>query len=61
MCLSARKLRLRLQTAMNLLSGTGEPIQRVATRVGYRSAAAFSRAFAGRYDRSPSAVRRVIA
>ncbi len=48
----------RLQRAMALLAGTGEPIQRVATRVGYRSPAAFSRAFANRYGRSPREIRR---
>lgn len=52
---------LRLQKAMNLLSGTGEPIQRVATQVGYQSPAAFSRAFAGRFGQSPSDVRRALA
>ncbi len=49
---------LRLQRAMNLLSGTGEPIQRVAARVGYQSPAAFSRAFSNRYGQSPSNIRR---
>lgn len=48
---------IRLQKAMNLLVGTGEPVQRVAARVGYQSPAAFSRAFAARYGRSPSEVR----
>ncbi len=51
----------RLQKAMALLSGTGEPIQRVAARVGYQSAAAFSRAFSNRYGHSPSDVRRAVA
>ena len=51
----------RLQKAMTLLSGTGEPIQRVAARVGYQSAAAFSRAFSNRYGHSPSDVRRAVA
>lgn len=49
---------LRLQRAMNLLSGTMEPVQHVARRVGYRSPAAFSRAFIGRFGESPSAIRR---
>jgi AraC-like DNA-binding protein len=49
---------LRLQKAMALLSGTSEPVQRIATQVGYRSPAAFSRAFSSHYGRSPRAVRR---
>ena len=49
---------LRLQKAMNMLADTGEPIQSVAARVGYRSPAAFSRAFANRYGRSPREARR---
>lgn len=52
---------LRLQKAMNLLAGTGDPVQRVAARVGYQSPAAFSRAFAQRYGRSPSDIRRAAA
>ncbi len=49
---------LRLQKAMNLLAGSGEPVQAIAARVGYRSPAAFSRAFASRYGHSPRAARR---
>lgn len=49
---------LRLQKAMTLLTGTGEPVQRVAAQVGYQSPAAFSRAFSNRYGRSPSDIRR---
>lgn len=49
---------LRLQKAMNLLANTGDPVQMVASRVGYHSPAAFSRAFAYRYGRSPRDVRR---
>ena len=49
---------LRLQKAMNLLTGTVEPVQQIAAQVGYRSAAAFSRAFSSRYGSSPSDVRR---
>ena len=52
---------LRLQKAMNLLAGTGDAIQTVAARVGYQSPAAFSRAFAQRYGRSPSDIRRAAA
>ena len=48
---------LRLQKAMNLLAGSVEPIQRVAAQVGYQSPAAFSRAFASRFGRSPREVR----
>ena len=48
---------LRLQTAMNLLASSSEPVQSVAARVGYQSAAAFSRAFANRYGQSPKDVR----
>jgi AraC-like DNA-binding protein len=51
-------LDIRLQAAMNLLSGGGEPVKRVAERVGYQSAAAFSRAFAQRFGYSPRDVRR---
>ena len=49
---------LRLQKARNLLAGTLEPVQRIAAQVGYRSPAAFSRAFTGRYGQSPRALRR---
>lgn len=52
---------LRLQKAMNLLAGTGDPVQRVAAQVGYQSPAAFSRAFTQRYGRSPSDARRAAA
>lgn len=48
---------LRLQKARTLLAQTGEPVQRVAERVGYRSPAAFSRAFSGRFGQSPRALR----
>ena len=51
-------LDIRLQAAMNLLSGGGEPVKRVAERVGYQSAAAFSRAFTQRFGYSPRDVRR---
>lgn len=54
-------LEWRLQTAMNLLTATDEPIQRIADRVGYRSAAAFSRAFVHRYGASPRAFRKAAA
>jgi AraC family transcriptional regulator, activator of mtrCDE len=43
----------RLQRALNLLSEGREPIKTVAHRVGYRSAAAFTRAFSERFGCSP--------
>jgi transcriptional regulator GlxA family with amidase domain len=49
---------LRLEKARTLLVATRDPVQRVALSVGYRSPAAFSRAFASRYGRSPSDMRR---
>lgn len=49
---------LRLQRAANLLSGSALPIQQVAAEVGYRSPAAFTRAFSSRYGHSPRVVRR---
>lgn len=49
---------LRLQKAMNLLTCTGCSVQTAATRVGYRSPAAFSRAFTNRFGCSPRAVRK---
>ena len=52
---------LRLQKAMNLLTGTFEPVQRIAAQVGYQSPAAFTRAFSNRYGQSPSDVRRAAA
>lgn len=51
-------LDIRLQAAMNLLSGGGEPIKRIAEKVGYQSAAAFSRAFTQRFGYAPSDVRK---
>lgn len=54
-------LDLRLQTAMNLLTGTGEAVQQVAARVGYQSPAAFSRAFAQRFGASPRDIRKAAA
>ena len=52
---------LRLQKAMNLLTGSLDPIQRIAGQVGYQSPAAFSRAFTSRYGQSPSDIRRAMA
>ncbi len=48
---------LRLQKAMNLLTGSRTAIQQIAADVGYRSPAAFSRAFTSRYGRSPREMR----
>ena len=52
---------LRLQKAMNLLTGSLDPIQRIAGQVGYQSPAAFSRAFTSRFGQSPSDIRRATA
>ena len=49
---------IRLQKAKNLLAETRQPVQIVAAQVGYRSPAAFSRAFANRFGRSPREARR---
>jgi AraC family transcriptional regulator, activator of mtrCDE len=49
---------LRLQKAKNLLAGTRQQVQIVAAQVGYRSPAAFSRAFANRFGHSPRDARR---
>lgn len=43
----------RLQRALNLLAESNVPIKTVANRVGYRSAAAFTRAFSERFGCSP--------
>ena len=51
---------LRLDKARVLLAATTEPVQTIAQRVGYRSPAAFSRAFASRYGHSPKAVRQAV-
>lgn len=48
---------LGLQKAMNLLTSTGCSVQAAAARVGYRSPAAFSRAFTNRFGCSPRVVR----
>jgi AraC-like DNA-binding protein len=50
--------RLRLANAASLLVDTPEPVNVVATRVGYESEAAFSRAFSKRYHLPPSRWRR---
>jgi AraC family transcriptional regulator, activator of mtrCDE len=43
----------RLQRALNLLAESNVPIKTVAHRIGYRSAAAFTRAFSDRFGCSP--------
>ena len=43
----------RLQRALNLLAESNVPIKTVALRIGYRSAAAFTRAFSDRFGCSP--------
>lgn len=51
----------RLQRALALLDDTRETIQRVASYTGYRSPAAFTRAFTGKFGVSPRDYRRVSA
>jgi AraC family transcriptional regulator len=53
--------RIRPQTANELLSGTDLPIGEIAFRVGFESAAAFSRAMRRVLGRSPSDVRKLSA
>lgn len=43
----------RLQRALNLLADRSLPVKAVAHRIGYRSAAAFTRAFSERFGYSP--------
>lgn len=49
----------RLQKALSLLEDSQCSIQQVASRSGYKSSAAFSRAFAGKFGLPPTAYRRV--
>jgi len=51
-------LRQRLERAAHLLDSTPEPIGRIATRVGYTSEAAFSRAFTRAFGESPRTWRK---
>lgn len=51
--------RLRLAAARDALSGTATPIEEIAHMVGYRSADAFSRAFARSHGSSPQQYRRL--
>jgi AraC family transcriptional regulator, activator of mtrCDE len=48
----------RLQRALNLLAESNEPIKIVAHSIGYRSAAAFTRAFSDRFGHSPKEQRK---
>ncbi len=48
----------RLQRALALLDDTRASVQEVARRTGYRSPAAFSRAFVGKFGVAPSDYRR---
>lgn len=48
----------RLQRALALLEQTDHAIQQIANYVGYQSAASFTRAFVGKFGRTPSAMRR---
>ncbi len=47
----------RLQKSLALLDGTRASVQQIARQTGYRSPAAFSRAFAARFGRPPSDYR----
>ena len=47
----------RLQRALALLEQTDDAIQQIANVVGYQSAASFTRAFVGKFGRTPSAMR----
>jgi AraC family transcriptional activator of mtrCDE len=49
----------RLQKALSLLEDSQCSVQQVASRSGYKSSAAFSRAFTGKFGRPPTAFRRV--
>jgi AraC-like DNA-binding protein len=48
----------RLQKALAMLEGSQSNIQEIAGRTGYQSAAAFTRAFAGKFGIAPSEYRR---
>lgn len=55
------QLRIRLQTARELLSGTDLPIGDIAFRVGFESGAALARAMRRADGRSPSDIRKRMA
>jgi transcriptional regulator GlxA family with amidase domain len=48
----------RLQVAGQMLRDTGDPLLRIAERIGYESEAAFSRAFKKKFGQAPAAWRR---
>lgn len=48
----------RLQKALALLDGSRSSVQQVAVQAGYRSPAAFTRAFAAKFGQSPTEYRR---
>jgi transcriptional regulator GlxA family with amidase domain len=48
----------RLQKALALLDTSRASVKQVAGQTGYRSPAAFSRAFSGRFGLTPSEYRR---
>lgn len=51
----------RLQKALAMLDGGGASVQEVAARSGYKSPAAFTRAFAAKFGRPPKAYRQAAA
>ena len=51
----------RLQKALSLLDDSRCSVQQVALRTGYRSPAAFTRAFAGKFGVPPTEYRRSLA
>jgi len=51
----------RLQKALALLDSSRCSVQQVANQAGYQSAAAFTRAFTGKFGRSPTEYRRMLA
>ena len=51
----------RLQKALSLLDATRISVQQVALQTGYRSPAAFTRAFAGKFGMPPTEYRRGLA
>lgn len=48
----------RLQKALSLLDGSRASVQQIAAASGYQSAAAFTRAFAGKFGQAPTEYRR---
>lgn len=53
--------RWRMLKAQELLRTSGRPLSDIAERVGYKSEAAFGRAFKRQFKQSPGAVRRIAA